>query len=51
MLSGKGHDGLVRHDAAMILSKEVNDAQIKALSEDLKGILVYHRIKKEESVS
>ena len=48
MLSGKGEDGLVRHDAALILSKEVTSEQVKALSEDLKGILIYHRIKKEE---
>jgi hypothetical protein len=44
MLSGKGPDGLVRHDAAMILSKNVTEEQIRALSEDLKGVLVYHRI-------
>jgi len=48
MLSGKGTDGLVRHDAALIISKDVINEQIKALSEDLKGILIYHRIKKED---
>lgn len=48
LLSGKGPDGLVRHDAALVLSGDVSEEQLKAITEDMKQNLIYFRLKKDE---